>query len=58
MAGLCGIEWKLPSLTQCNHTFAAQGFAHTHIPPTHPSVCLMPCNVDTHSREYPKGPEI
>lgn len=41
VAGFCGIEWKLPSLTQCHHTFAVHGFAHMHIPPTRPSVCLM-----------------
>lgn len=41
MAGFCGIEWKLPSLTQRSYISAVHGFAHTHIPATCPSVCLM-----------------
>lgn len=41
VAGFCGIEWKLPSLTPCHHTSAVHGFAHMHIPPTRPSVRLM-----------------
>lgn len=41
VAGFCGTEWKLPSLTQCSHIIAVHGFAHIHIPAAHPSVCLM-----------------
>lgn len=41
MAGFCGIEWKLPIFTQCNHISAVHGFAHVHIPATLLAACLM-----------------
>lgn len=58
MAGFCGIERKLPSLTQCNHTCVAQGFAQNTYPCYTP-VCLSHahtcCSLDMRAWGRHKG---